>query len=485
MVLNILRSRKFARRVLLGVLILIIPAFVLWGVGNIGSGPELLGTIGKQKIYADDLAESMQGIKIQILFSYYSNSEALNQMLRNRPMLMQMAWERLILLSAARKKGYKVSNKDIVAFIAQHPLFSRDGAFDKEVYDNILRNYLGLGPRQFEEYVRENLQVTGLRDEIIKDVSVSEEDALKFYKMTNDKVELSFLVVGTSMFADRVSVSEDDAKKFYEENKDRIVQPEKVEIEYIEFPYENATEKRAVVEEMEKIYPELQEYPTRLAAVAEKYNRRHDTTGEFSREDVIPGIPFFQDFHVMAFAMTEGEISPPVFSAEDKGAAYILRKIKVVPPKSKSFEESKEEITAFLTERGCFELARDKADELYEKMTQGGFTLEGAGFELKQQVSKAGPMSINYYIDNVGPAEQIVYRALEAGEGAVMPPVMVQRGFFLGRVDKVIPADEAEFDKNRELIQRNLLARKQMAAMDKWLKENEVNAHLKKPLNML
>jgi len=485
MVLHVLRSRKFARRVLLGVLILIIPAFVLWGVGNIGQGPDLVGTIGKQKIYEDDLAESVQGIKIQILFSYYANGEALNQMLRNRPLLTRMAWERLILLDAARESGFRASDKDIVRFISLHPLFSRDGSFDKEVYDNILRNYLGLGPRQFEEFVRQNLRVSAFRDELLKDVAVSEEEALDFYKKTSDKVEISFLVADAGAFAGDATVSDDDAKRYYDANRENIVRPEKVEIEYIELPYGSDEEKGRALAELEKIYPELREDPSRLAEIAEKHGMTHAATGEFSRDDVVPGVPFFKDFHETAFAIEEGAISPPVLSGGDNGSVYILRKLKVIPPRPKSFQESKEEIILFLEKKKRFEMAENKAAELYEKITEAGLTIEGAGLEIKQQPTKAGPMSFNYYMDGVGPAEAIVFKALDAGENGIIPPVRVQRGYLIGRVDKVIPADEAEFEENKEMIQRNLLARRQMAEMDKWMKENPRNARLKKPLNML
>ena len=73
MVLSILRSRKFSKRVLLALLVIIIPAFVFWGAGSLTDRPELIGTIGGTKVYPDDFMESFQGIKSQIFMSYYGN----------------------------------------------------------------------------------------------------------------------------------------------------------------------------------------------------------------------------------------------------------------------------------------------------------------------------------------------------------------------------------------------------------------------------
>ena len=93
MVLNILRSKKVAKKVLLGLLILIVPAFVLWGVGNLGEGPPSVGKISGRTISARDLAESVQGIHAQLVFSYYGDFQALNRILQNRSLINNMAWE--------------------------------------------------------------------------------------------------------------------------------------------------------------------------------------------------------------------------------------------------------------------------------------------------------------------------------------------------------------------------------------------------------
>ncbi|MEA3489460.1 MAG: SurA N-terminal domain-containing protein [Candidatus Omnitrophota bacterium] len=485
MVMTVLRSRKFARRVLLALLILIIPAFVLWGVGNVSRKPDFIGRIGGNKIYFDDFEKSRQGIKIQTLFAYFGDVNTLNQILRNRPMINYMAWERLILLNASRDKNIKATNNDVIQYITQQPLFQRNGVFDNDVYNNILRNYLSVGPRQFEELVRENLLVKIFRDGLLKDIKVTNEETLEFYGKTNDKADLSFILIENDLFADKVEVSDAEAREYFRANSADFMEPAKVEVEYLEFPYESATDRDRVIAEIEKLYPQLREFPAKLMETADKYGKRYGRPQPFSREDVIPGIPFFRDFHETAFAMEEGEISPPVFSSPEKGSAYIIRKIKGIPPETKDLDQVRDNVKSSLAEKKRASLAMEKADELYKKITASGGTLEETALEFDRKITKTGPIAFNGYIENVGPAEKIVFRARETGEGGIIPPLSVQRGVFLARVDELIPADEAGYEKNKDLLHRNLLIHKQMETMEKWFKENRAGIGLNKPLERI
>ncbi len=174
MVMNILRSKKVTRNVLLALLVLIIPAFVLWGVGGLSKKPPMVGQIGNRKIFPDAFAKSRKGIRIQILFTYYQNYETLKKILQNRALVNHMAWERLVFLTASRDQRIKITDKDILFFISNHPLFQRKGAFDKEAYNYILRNNLSVEPREFEELVRENLQIRQFRQDLVNVIDVSE-----------------------------------------------------------------------------------------------------------------------------------------------------------------------------------------------------------------------------------------------------------------------------------------------------------------------
>jgi len=193
--LHIFRSRKFARRTLIGILIVIIPAFVLWGAGSMTQRPKPIGSIGSQKIMPLDFGESLQAMRIQLLLTYYYDYGKFETIASNRPVLNRLAWERLVFLSTARKKGIKMKDKDVVLFLSQHPLFSKGGYFNKEIYMHIIKNALRIEPREFEEFVRENLQVKTFLDSLYKEIVIDEEEIVLYYRKLNDKVNISYVLI--------------------------------------------------------------------------------------------------------------------------------------------------------------------------------------------------------------------------------------------------------------------------------------------------
>lgn len=484
MVLKILRSKKITKRVLLVLLVLIIPAFVLWGVGSITRNPELIGEIDGRKIHADTFMESRQAINIQVLFAYYADLNTLNQVMRNRSMINFMAWERLILLSAARKDGIRVTNDNVLSFIAQHPVFQRNGAFDREIYNYLLKNKLGLGPRQFEELVRENLQVKVFRQGLLKDVDVSEEELLEYYKKTNDKASLSYVLIERDLFAGEVEVSGEEVEEVYETNKYMFLEPPKIDMEYVEFAFGSAVERNSVVRKIEVVYPTLKDYPTQFEKAAEDHQLRYGKTGPFSKEDVIPGVQFSKKLQDIAFALEEGEVSPPIMppAGAEKGASYVLRKLKNIPPKRLEFEEVRERITKDIAGGKSILLAEEKANALHGKMNEGAMRLEEAAASLGLEVAVVETITVDDYIENVGRAGEIVTRAQETGKGKMLSPITVTKGVLLVRVDDILPADEAAFDGKKESLRNNILIRKQIGAIESWFRKNELKAQLKKPL---
>ncbi|MGB2879156.1 MAG: peptidylprolyl isomerase [Candidatus Omnitrophota bacterium] len=483
MVLSILRSKKFAKRVLFALLVLIIPAFVLWGVGNISQRPPLIGQIGGQKIQATDLAKSAQGVRIQILLTYFNDPETLNRILQNRTITNFMAWERLIFLNAARKNRIKVNDREVMTFISQHPLFQKNGIFDMKIYTYILRNMLSINPAQFEKLVKENLEVRKFRQNLLGNITIDDDDLLSFYKAANDKVDISYVLIGKSLFIDKINVEPEEIRTFYANNKNAFLSPAEIDIEYVEIPYDE--EKRTTATEtIRKMYPELQASPNKFSTIAEKNGFRYGRTGLFSQNELIPGIQSTKTIHDLAFSMKVDEISPPVFSESDKGKVYILRKLKHVPPAPLQFEEVRDNIRDIILDSKCLGLAEEKASQLHERITKGGMPLEEAG-KIHGQVSKtASGIGPGDYIQDVGPAGAVVARALKSGAGAVLPPMTVkEKGVLLIRVDKIIPVSEENFEKQKEPLRQELLARKQMAAIDKWMEENSSKIRLKIPLD--
>ncbi len=485
MVLNILRSKKFARRTFIGILIIIIPAFVLWGAESLFNAPQSIGTVAGKSIGVEDFAESLQGLKAQVLLSNYGDINSINAILQNRILLNQMAWERLVLLAAARKSGINISDQDLLGFLSIHPLFQRGGIFNKETYELIVRNNFGMTTRSFEELVRQNLMVRLFRHSLFKNISVTDEELLEIYKTGNDKADISYVFISKADFNDKVDVTIEEAAEYYKTNKANYLSPEKINIEYIAIPFGDASKKDEIVESVRTLYPKLTADPENFEKIAVENNVRYGKTGLFSKTELIPGIAFSKEMHQMAFELEKGQISPPVAATGEEGFIYILRKTDEVAPKQLEFQDVTERISQELRDAKAMVLAKEKADAVYNSYSGQNVSLEDSAANAGGNIQKEKGVSVETYIEGIGPLKDIIPAIVKAKEGSALAPAPVAGGIIIVRVDSIIPASKEEFEKNKADLKQRVVSIKQMEIMNDWFMKNAGRSKLKVPLSSL
>ena len=483
MVLHILRSRKFVKRAMIVLSVIIIPAFVFWGVGSYATRPPIIGKIYGKAITVQDLAKSRKGIMIQVLLSYFHKQKTMDQILNNRNLVNYMSWERLIMLNSSKK--FKVPDNSVITFIASHPLFTQNGVFSQQVYDYILRNTLEINERQFEEIVRENIKIRALRQKILQDVSVSEEEILNIYHQINDKTEISFLYFSTNEIEESFTASSEEINSYYESNLNKFIVPGKATIEYIEFDYANVGEKEKIIAIMERIYPELQKNSTSLAEVSKKENLKYSTTEPFSSNDIVPGIPVFSEFYDTVFSLDNNTLGLPIFSGEEKGKALILRRTSLIPEEQQSLGDVSEKIASILATDKKTEILKKVVDGVSSDIQESGLSLEKAAEKYNRKIEKAQPFMANDYIQNIGPAINILKQINKNEIGSISLPVRILTGYIIARKDGVIKDDESKLDEEKEKINENLLSQKQAAALEAWFKKENSNVQLITPLEEL
>ena len=190
--LKLLRSKHIMKAIFWALVILILPAFVLFGTGSIGrpsgeKGPSYAGTIDNKKVTFDEFADSITSLRCQITLNLFNQPQVLEAILKNKPLMGKMAWDRLIMAREAAKLKIKVKNDEVVTYIRSHPIFARGGRFDDNIYGYVLKNNFGLYPRNFEEIVRESLVIKKSNDLITKDVKAADEKDLE--KKKNEFLE--------------------------------------------------------------------------------------------------------------------------------------------------------------------------------------------------------------------------------------------------------------------------------------------------------
>jgi hypothetical protein len=233
--LKILRQKKLIKIIFWTMFIMALPAFFFWGMGSVkgpkeaGSAP--VGTIGDNEISLDELLKSMGGVRTQMILNYFGQSQVLDNFLSNKPLQAMLGWKRLVLLKDAMAYEITVPDKEVVSYIRSHPLFSRGGKFNAGLYTDRLKYSIGLTPRDFEETVRGNITVQKLKEMLSQDVKISDEELMLEYRRANEKIQLSYILIPSRDFTDKVKIDDQTVRDYYENHKTEFMVPSEKDAE--------------------------------------------------------------------------------------------------------------------------------------------------------------------------------------------------------------------------------------------------------------
>lgn len=360
--LKVFRNKRVTKMVLWGILILILPAFVIWGGGGLGGskskGPKYAGLIDNKKVSFGDFAAAIAGARCQIILNYFNQPKIVDTLLNNENFMGSLAWDKLILLKEVKKHRIKITDQEVVSYIRSHPLFARNGVFDEKIYQYILRYNMGLDPRRFEEIVRENLAIQRLNEKLTAHIEVKDSDVRTAYKEDNEKFKISYIIFLAEIFADKAEISDEEIKVYYEAHKQEFVLPSEAEGQEKEFRLasfddvkdsirsfmlENRARPlaaRQARETYEKILELIDRDKLTFEQAASKLGLKVQTTDFFSKTDYIEGIGEASSIARVSSKIEIGELAYPV----DTGKGSIIFKLLDTEGfDEEKFKEKKEE----------------------------------------------------------------------------------------------------------------------------------------------
>lgn len=361
--LKVFRHKNVAKMVLWAILILILPAFVLWGTGSLGGskskGPSYAGEISGRRISFESLAHAVTGVKCQVILNYYAQPAALDGILNNKPLVGKMAWDRLLMQSEARKIGLKTGNAEVVDFIKTHPIFSRNGQFDDKIYRYVLQR-VPIDPRSFEEIVRESLTIQKLNDAIAGNIAVTDAEILESFHKENDKLKLSYVIFPIEDFAEKAGIDDTKIREYYESHKNEFTLPPQPsadgmpaveQVARLEDVKDNikgflaAVEARTMAsktaeEEHRKIGETMAKEKISFEDAAAKLGLKVLSTPLFVRTEYLDGIGEASVLTDAAVSLEQGGISSPV---DTRRGPVIFRISEIQKADEEGFKKDKEE----------------------------------------------------------------------------------------------------------------------------------------------
>jgi peptidyl-prolyl cis-trans isomerase D len=143
----------------------VILSFLFWGVGTVDktSSGGIVAEVGKYKITQEEYFRAYDNA-----FKFYKDlykekfDEELQKKLKLKDTVLDSLIGNRVLLLAAAENGIKVSDEELNQAIMNEPAFLKNGAFDKQVYENTLR-LSRLTPEVYESMKRQELIITRMR----------------------------------------------------------------------------------------------------------------------------------------------------------------------------------------------------------------------------------------------------------------------------------------------------------------------------------
>lgn len=474
-----LRQKKTMKRILWTLAILIIPPFVFWGAGSAmrsrQKGPNCAGTIFGRNVSFEEYSNAWQAARNQAMMMYGSKMDEIADALN----LEQQAWDRLILLHEAKKKGLRVSDQEVINTIQNLPFFQSKGQFDKRAYDLILTQAFRVEPRQFEEEIREILLIEKLRDTVIKGVQINDEELTQAYKRENEKSRITYILVAPAGFRATIKIDEPSLKRYYQANAESFRVGEQVNVEYIGFEFadykkdakasEDSAKENALMA-AEKIDYILADKTKSFEETAKENSLTIKETGFFGEEGPIPQIGWFPEIQKAAFRLRPGERSELIKSKMGFAKGYYIIKLKekrasYVP----GYEEVKSKIENILTSEEAQRLAAQEAGRLHKKLSgQKGLKFEDSAARLRRKVNYSQPFTRNEYIQGLGMAAELGEAAFTIKPGEISPVTQTRAGYCIFTVAQITPIDEEKFKNEKEEFSKKALESKKSRQLNDW-----------------
>lgn len=323
--------------------VLIIP-FAFWGVGD------YFGFFGDN--YAakvNDVEIPLQRYRVEYNQRYAQTRDAYGDQfdpdfideaaLRQR--VLDEMIEAEVLYQYARERGYRVSDEQIVERIHTVPAFQEDGVFSSERYRYLLQMN-GLTPSQFEADMRRSMVLAQFQGGVVDSaflpeamiesivriveqrrefawaevpaaefrdgIEVTEEQVAEYYErnarrfMTDERVDLEYVVLGTEALAGRIEVNEDELRAFYEERAQQIGATEERRARHIMVEDESAAaELKARLDAGED-----------FAALAAEHSVDTDTAADGGDLGWVGRDFFMPELEEAIYSLDEGAVSEPV-----------------------------------------------------------------------------------------------------------------------------------------------------------------------------
>ncbi|UCC13318.1 MAG: SurA N-terminal domain-containing protein [Gammaproteobacteria bacterium] len=406
------------------ILALLAFVFAVWGIDIGFSNQSVAAVVNGDKLPIAPVRQAIQNQMSQLQQAYGTEVPEVLE-LQVRDSVIEGFVRNRLLVQRIREEGYRVSDEAVSEGIRQMPVFQVNGQFSMDAYRAMLAN-VGYSPTSFEAEQRQSLQIAQLQDGILNSAFVTPGELEQRVRIADERRELAWLTVPIANFLDSIEITDDAVAEEYETNIDRYMNPESVDVSYLEVNLAEIASAISVTEQgLRDFYdaevvrdPEMFSTPeqrrTRHILVAIDDDRDEESARERARSllDRVRGGEEFSKvaseasddtgsaslggdldwvepgmmdapFEEALFAMDEGDISEPVRTAF---GYHIILLEKIRPGDVREYDEARADLETEYRNRKAEDIFYERAERMSELTFENPDTLRPAAEELGLQI---------------------------------------------------------------------------------------------------
>ena len=237
--LNTLRSKQ--KSILWFLVIIITPAFIIWGAGS-GSrdhgAPGVAAKVNGEKIPYEEFYQSYsQSYERMVKFyeNYYGmvtkdQKEAINEQAKNQA--LSQVINNHLLLQYAEKNGFTVTAPEIKEALMQYDVFKTDGRFDEEKWNAWINNMPADKLAEIEDAFSKEILAQKAMDFMKESIIVTDQELEDYYLANNLRMSFSYASADINDFTAGITPSEEDLQAYFDEKKENWRRPKRVTLKY-------------------------------------------------------------------------------------------------------------------------------------------------------------------------------------------------------------------------------------------------------------
>ncbi len=509
--------KYFRRHIKVFMLILII-AFVVWEIGTAlvmrqTSKLKYAGVMFGKNVALQDFQRAYQAAYHRALMQYGDEAR------KKVPFatLHDEAWDRLLMLEAARRAHLQVRDREVIDEIALYPFFQRNNAFDTASYDYVTRHVFGVTPHDFEEEVRDTLKIRKLFAARNKALALTDAQLQERYYKERTAYTIRAALFSYRQYEELLKPTDEQLANYYQANKERYATGPRLDLRYVTLRYDDfasqvsvepaeiteyyaahkeelspkaapdakapapeanaktasapsapdeqtaAAIKKRLLRDKERAIVEdaLQRiYVAGLSGVSfeeaiKKAGLSYKETKGLIRDQMVPEVGYSYNFAQAAFMLKTGETSTPVM---DQDAGYLIKLMKSHASSFKPFEEIKDMVRQHFVQAEAKKLTAQEADQLAKSLvsvrTEGDFSAKVSA--AAKELKTYGPFKKSDYIPEVGSAAAIADILYGYKENEAVPVALqAEAGYLVAYITAKKLPDAQAFDKEKEAYRNN------------------------------